>query len=284
MIDIPMRTQGAWDQDTIRSMNTQKTGQIYDAQNITGLNRSQGRPGGGPSGRPVQRTGTGGGSTPQGGPVRSGQRLPDPAPSASPSPVQPPAAPPQMRIPPLMHPIRKGQKVPLAAAGSLRQADICLGWNSRDARCDVDVSAFLLGESGKVIGDDWFVFYRQTKSPDGSTVFEMDGTVDREVIRLDLTRLDPAVKKIVFVLTINEAVEKRLHFGMLKDAYIRILDHEGRTELASFLMTDYYTNVISMMIGELYLHNGGWKFHGIGNGVAKDLAGLCELYGVQVSG
>ena len=71
---------------------------------------------------------------------------------------------------------------------------------------------------------------------------------------------------------------------MLNDAYIRILDHRDQTELLSFSMTDYYTNVISMMIGELYQHNGNWKFHGVGNGVAKDLAGLCGLYGVQVSG
>jgi tellurium resistance protein TerD len=161
--------------------------------------------------------------------------------------------------------------------------DVCLGWNCTDARCDVDVSAFLLGESGKVIGDDWFVFYGQTKSPDGRAVFLPDGSEDREVIRLDLAKLDSRVKKIVFVLTINEAFEKKLHFGMLGDAYIRILDHGSREELLSFSMTDYYTNVISMMIGELYLHNGSWKFHGIGNGVAKDLAGLCALYGVRTS-
>lgn len=68
---------------------------------------------------------------------------------------------------------------------------------------------------------------------------------------------------------------------MLKDAYIRIMDQSGK-ELVSFLMTEYYNNVISMMIGELYLHNDAWKFNAIGNGVAKDLAGLCELYGVQV--
>ena len=69
---------------------------------------------------------------------------------------------------------------------------------------------------------------------------------------------------------------------MVEDAYIRINDHKGM-ELSSFLMTDYYSNVISMMIGEIYLHNGNWKFNAIGNGVAKDLAGLCELYGVQVN-
>ena len=89
---------------------------------------------------------------------------------------------------------------------------------------------------------------------------------DREVIRLDFAKLNPAVKKIVFVLTINDAVEKKLNFGMLKDAYIRILKQEDHTELASFRMTEYYTNVISMMIGEIYLHNGSWKFHAVGNG------------------
>ena len=172
----------------------------------------------------------------------------------------------------------------MASGASVRQAVVCLGWNSTDARCDVDVSAFLLGENGKVIGDDWFVFYGQTKSPDGSVAFEVDGVTDREVIHVDLAKLNPSVRKIVFVLTIHEALEKGLHFGMLKDAYIRILDRGNRTELVSFPMADYYTNVISMMIGELYLHNGNWKFHGVGNGVAKDLAGLCGLYGVQVSG
>ena len=62
---------------------------------------------------------------------------------------------------------------------------------------------------------------------------------------------------------------------------MRIMDPAG-TELVSFKMDEYYTNVTSMMIGELYLHNGAWKFNAIGNGVAKDLAGLCGLYGVQV--
>lgn len=186
--------------------------------------------------------------------------------------------------PALQNLIQKGQKVNIGAAGQLKAVRIAMGWNTTDPRCDIDLSAFLLNASGKVPGDDWFVFYGQTKSPDGSTVFEMDGVTDREVIRVDLSKLASSVQKIVFVLTINEAAEKGLHFGMLKDAYIRILDHRDQTELVSFSMTDYYTNVISMMIGELYQHNGNWKFHGVGNGVAKDLAGLCGLYGVQVSG
>ena len=176
---------------------------------------------------------------------------------------------------------QKGQKTPLENSGKLTSIKACLGWNVKNPACDVDVSAFLLGSSGKVIGDSWFVFYGQTESPDHSTVFHADGGADREIISVDFTRLDPSVARIVFVLTINEAFEKNLNFGMLEDAYIRIMDPAG-TELVSFKMDEYYTNVTSMMIGELYLHNGAWKFNAIGNGVAKDLAGLCGLYGVQV--
>ena len=87
---------------------------------------------------------------------------------------------------------------------------------------------------------------------------------------------------MVFVLTIHEALEKHLNFSMIKDAYIRIIDQTSNQELASFQMDEYYSNVTSMMIGELYQHNQIWKFNAIGNGVARDLAGLCELYGVSV--
>ncbi len=182
-------------------------------------------------------------------------------------------------VPPLSNKVQKGQKT-LLSNTALNAVNACFGWNVTDARCDVDVSAFLLGADGKVIGDSWFVFYGQAVSPDQSTRF-VEGGTDREMVQIDFTRLNPQVKKIVFVLTINDALEKRLHFGMLKDAYVRIMDSSGK-ELVSFLMTEYYNNVISMMIGELYLHNGAWKFNAVGNGVARDLAGLCELYGVQV--
>ena len=162
-------------------------------------------------------------------------------------------------------------------------AKFFLGWNVINPQCDLDVSAFILGANGKILGDDWFVFYGQEDSPDKSVHFSLSNHTDREYISVDFGRLNQNKTKIVFVLTINEAFTHKLNFSMVKDAYIRILNAENHQELVSYQMTDYYPNVISMMIGELYLYNGSWKFHGIGNGAAKDLAGLCELYGVQVS-
>lgn len=185
-------------------------------------------------------------------------------------------------MPALINQTRKGQKTLLGDAISLGKIKACLGWNVKNPACDVDVSAFLLGRDGKVSGDDWFVFYGQKESPDCSVIFSDRENTDRESVAIDLSRLNPSITRIVFVLTINDAFSKRLNFGMIEDAYVRILDAASDRELVSFVMDEYYSNVISMMIGEVYLHNGNWKFNAIGNGVAKDLEGLCDLYGVQV--
>ena len=184
-------------------------------------------------------------------------------------------------LPSLTKRVSKGQKVPLNL--SSKKIKVNFGWNVKNPACDVDVSAFLLSGSGKVVGDDYFVFYGQESSPEKSVLFKNVETANvLEVFDIDTDILNPAVAKIVFVMTINDALENSLNFSMLKDAYIQIVDPLNNTELASFLVEEYYNNINSMMMGEIYLHNGAWKFNAIGNGVNKDLAGLCEFYGVAV--
>lgn len=249
MVNVKMKTKGTMNQSSILSVNVPSPRKVADKSSILALMS--------PPAESQKRK-----------PANSGNR------------AVPPQQQSQNPIPPLQNNMQKGQKLPLSST-PLSALDACFGWNVKDNRCDVDVSAFLLGEDGKVIGDSWFVFYGQTKSPDKSTEFIETSGPDREKIHIDFAMLNPDVKKIVFVLTIHEALEHKLHFGMLRDAYVRILDPSGK-ELVSFMMEDYYDNVISMMIGEVYLHNGTWKFNAVGNGVAKDLAGLCGLYGVEV--
>lgn len=302
MINIAMRSQGAIDRGSLSSINT-LTHDAVQAQTIHSLNTRKGHS----AGQPDNTAG-------------SAQPHPSPAPaplqpqtasdrqqavnpqtaqpqtaSAQRQTIQPQASPDRQQAqaqaspapvpkptPPLQKTVQKGQKAALTSQTPLHTLKACLGWNTTNAQCDVDVSAFLLDGTGKVPGDDWFVFYGQTESPDHSTVFCPENTADRESITVHLDKLNPSVKKIVFVLTIHEALEKNLHFGMVQDAYIRILNDDSQEELVSFQMDEYYTNVISMMIGEIYLHNGIWKFNAVGSGVAKDLSGLCGLYGVQV--
>lgn len=187
--------------------------------------------------------------------------------------------------------LKKGQKVNLALNGEvLTNIRIALGWDLVNIACDLDTSAFMLGVDNKVIGDDWFVFYGQLTSPDGAVVHhgDSDGTTaaggDDESIDIDLRRLNTSVKKIVFVVTINEALQNGQNFSMVKDAYVRAINMQNNKELVRFNLTDYYNNVCSMVVGELYNHNGQWKFNAVGNGLAQDLAGLCATYGVNVAG
>ena len=186
--------------------------------------------------------------------------------------------------------LKKGQKTSLTKMNpNLTEVDVCLGWSILNQACDLDTSAFMLGADGRVIGDDWFVFYGQPASPDGSIVHRGDsrdgaGAGDDEVITVKLNQVNTQVQKVVFVVTINEALERGLNFSMVKDAYVRIVDKSTGKELVKFNLTDYYASVTSMVVGELYKHNGEWRLNPVGDGVAKDLAGLCGMYGVNVAG
>ena len=70
----------------------------------------------------------------------------------------------------------------------------------------------------------------------------------------------------------------------MTNAYVRIVDKQTGKELIKFQLTEYYNTVCSMVIGELYKHNGEWKFSPIGDGTADDLTGLCVRYGVNIAG
>jgi len=187
--------------------------------------------------------------------------------------------------------LKKGQKFALNGSNGsqLKSIRLGLGWDVMNQACDLDASAFMLDGQNRILNGDesWFVFYGQTTSPDGSVRHSGDsqgqGDGDDETIYINLDRVNQQVQRIAFVVTIDEALERGLNFSMIANAYVRILDDANGTELAKFNLTEYYSNVTAMVVGELYRHNGAWKFNPVGDGVAKDLAGLCDMYGVMVA-
>ena len=70
-----------------------------------------------------------------------------------------PVSPAKHSTPQLRNLIQKGQKVRIGMVGQLPRLRVALGWNVSNLQCDIDLSAYLLDASGKVPGDDWFVFY-----------------------------------------------------------------------------------------------------------------------------
>lgn len=189
--------------------------------------------------------------------------------------------------------LTKGQKVDLTKGKpSLKKLMVGLGWdvNHYDggADFDLDAAAFLLGANGKVITDAEFVFYGNLKHVSGAVEHMGDnltgeGDGDDEQIMVDLTKVPENVEKIAFTVTIYEAEQRRQNFGQVSNSYIRIVDEVGNEELIRYDLGEDFSIETAVVVGELYRHNGEWKFNAIGSGFQGGLAALCRNYGVNVA-
>lgn len=227
---------------------------------------------------------------------RPAQRTPPSVPPPNRVQSAPAAAPAPRPAPRRPHPpatgtaLQKGQKISLSQLEpNLDQIEVGLGWDlgAGGQGYELDVEAFLLDSSGKVLGDDWFVFYNQPVSPDGAVRLaesSASGTApaDDAVIRLHLRRINSGVAKITFIVTINDALAHGRNFSNVSNAYVRVVNQAARRELVRFQLTDYYSNVCSMIVGEIYRYKNEWRFNPVGNGTGDDLAGLCTRYGVNI--
>ncbi len=187
--------------------------------------------------------------------------------------------------------LQKGGNVSLSKTDpGLVNAVIGLGWDARStdgSPFDLDGSVFLLGDSGKVLSDAHFVFYNQKTSPDGAVVHSGDnktgaGEGDDEQIKINLPKVDTAIQRVVFAVTIHEAETRRQNFGQVRNAFIRVLNQDSNTELARFDLSEDYSTETAMVFGEIYRHNGEWKFKAVGQGFAGGLQALATDHGVNV--
>lgn len=187
--------------------------------------------------------------------------------------------------------LQKGGNVSLSKeAPSMSKMIIGLGWDVRatdGADFDLDGSAFLLNESGKVRSDADFIFYNQNKSADGSVEHTGDnrtgeGDGDDEQIIIDLGKVPADVQKIAISVTIHDAEARGQNFGMVSSAFIRCINADGNSEIARFDLSEDASVETAMIFGEIYRHNGEWKFKAIGQGFKGGLGPLAKNYGVNV--
>lgn len=186
----------------------------------------------------------------------------------------------------------KGQKVELTKDNpNLSKILVGLGWDVKKydggADFDLDASAFLLGQNGKVHSDDDFIFYHKLKHPSGSVSHTGDnltgeGEGDDEVIRVDLSKVPDNIHKIAFTVTIYDADNRRQNFGQVSNAYIHIIDEANNSELLRYDLGEDFSTETALVVGELYRHNSEWKFNAIGSGYKGGLKALCIEFGVNV--
>lgn len=188
--------------------------------------------------------------------------------------------------------LKKGQKVSLTKNNpGLKNVVVGLGWdvNTFDTggSFDLDTSAFLLGENGKVSSQADFVFYGNLKHTSGSVEHMGDnltgeGDGDDEQIKIDLSKVPANIVKIAFSATIYEADERQQNFGQVSNAYIRIYNEENGEELLRYDLGEDFSIETAAVFGELYKMGDEWKFNAIGSGYQGGLAALCGSYGVDV--
>lgn len=92
------------------------------------------------------------------------------------------------------------------------------------------------------------------------------GDGDDEQIVVDLERIPAQYDRIVLVVNIYQADKRKQHFGMIQNAFIRIVDSRNNQELCKYNLSDNYDGMTAMIFGEVYRHNGEWKFNAIGSG------------------
>ncbi|MEC5163052.1 MULTISPECIES: TerD family protein [unclassified Janthinobacterium] len=186
--------------------------------------------------------------------------------------------------------LQKGGNVNLSKeAPNLKKVVIGLGWDPRvtdGATFDLDGSAFLLKADGKVRGDSDFIFYNNLKSTDGSVTHTGDNTSgagegDDERLVIDLEKVPAEIERITVGVTIHDAESRNQNFGMVGKAFIRCMDANGEKEIARYDLSEDGSTETAMVFGEVYRHNGEWKFKAIGQGFKGGLGPLARSYGVN---
>ncbi len=188
--------------------------------------------------------------------------------------------------------LSKGQKVDLTKGKpGLSKLLVGLGWdiNKYDGGADFDLDAevFLIGTNGKVRKDADFIFYGNLKHESGAVEHTGDnrtgeGDGDDEQIMVNLSKVPADVDKIVFTVTIYEAEERRQNFGQVSNAFIHIMDAANNEELINYDLGEDFSIETAIVVGEIYRHNGEWKFNAVGSGYQGGLAALCRSFGVDV--
>lgn len=188
--------------------------------------------------------------------------------------------------------LAKGGNVSLSKEEpGLSRIVIGLGWDARatdGADFDLDASVFMLAESGKVRNDADFIFYNQLKSSDGSVEHTGDnltgeGDGDDESVKVDLNRVPAEIQKLAVAVTIHDADSRRQNFGMVQNAFIRIVNGDSSREVARYDLTEDYSTETALIFGEVYRHGGEWKFRAVGQGFQGGLAPLARNFGVNAS-
>jgi tellurium resistance protein TerD len=187
--------------------------------------------------------------------------------------------------------LSKGGNVSLSKeAPGLKKITIGLGWDTRatdGADFDLDASVFLLAETGKVRSDADFIFYNNKTDAANSVEHQGDnltgaGDGDDEQVKVSLEVVPADVARLSVAVTIHDAATRGQNFGMVSNAFMRVLNGDTNEEIARYDLSEDASTETAMIFGEIYRNGAEWKFKAIGQGFGGGLGPLAQNFGVNI--
>jgi tellurium resistance protein TerD len=187
--------------------------------------------------------------------------------------------------------LSKGGNVSLTKeAPGLTAVTVGLGWDARTTDgqdFDLDASAIACNATGSVVSDSYFIFFNNLTSPDGSIQHTGDnltgeGEGDDEQINVNLATVPAEIDKVVFLVSIYDADNRKQSFGQVRNAFIRVVNQAGGGEIARYDLTEDASTETAMLFAELYRNGAEWTVRAVGQGYAYGLAGIAKDFGVNV--
>lgn len=152
-------------------------------------------------------------------------------------------------------------------------------WVGIPGNSEIDASAFLLTGNGKVRSDEEFVFYGQPSSTFGLVTKLVGVNSILQQFQVIFNEIPTEIQKIVFSLTIYSTNQS---FRQVSDIHLRILDTQTGSEIIRFMVPNIFTEETVIVVDDLYIHSGQWKFNSVGAGYFGGLAALCSSFGAEV--
>ncbi|MEY3787839.1 MAG: hypothetical protein RIQ94_2599 [Pseudomonadota bacterium] len=183
--------------------------------------------------------------------------------------------------------LQKGENILLSQAG-ITSTNIFSGisWiNKSEQYTDVDISAFLLNDSGKVNSDSDFIFYNQPQDSNNSILLDSNPNNGNDVSLFSIKpdKIPPYVSKIVFTVSIY-STDENINFSSIGDICIRVFEPDAFNERTITFKCNQASNKEKLIVlGEMYLYKGQWKFKALGNAFDFGLAKLASSYGVDLT-
>lgn len=181
--------------------------------------------------------------------------------------------------------LSKGQKIDLTKDNQgLSALLVGLGWDEAQQKAggflsglfgggtpdiDCDASVLMLNKNGKLGSKHNLIYYSNLRSRDGSVVHTGDnltgaGEGDDEQVIVDLKKIPADIEKLVFVVNIYDCVRRKQDFGMIRNAFIRVVDSKNNKELLRYDLSENYAGMTSLVVAEIYRRDNEWKFGAIG--------------------